>query len=161
MQPAGAPAVTNRLTCPQCGGENALGSGERLLACAFCGAALFVDRSGLVSHYRLPRLLDRERAAEALRRWMAGNETVKDLDRKAAVEELVPVSFPMWFFRMRLESGEDVAVEPAAPTPVPQLADLDVPAGKLEPYAPEGGHVEEVAAGVPLATARGWVPRLR
>lgn len=161
MQPAAAPAVTNRLACPQCGGENALLSGERLLACAFCGAALYVDRSGLVSHYRLPRLLDRERAAEALRRWMAGNETVKDLDRKAAVEELVPVSFPMWFFRMRLESGEDVAVEPAAPTPVPQLADLDVPAGKLEPYAPEGGDVEEVAAGVPLATARGWVPRLR
>jgi len=161
MASAGEPAATNRLACPQCGGENELPSGERLLTCAFCGARLFVDRSGLVSHYRLPRLLDRDRAAAALRRWMAGNETVKDLDTKSAVQEVSPVSFPMWLFRVRLPSGEEVTVEPAAPTPVPQLADLDVPAGKLEPYAPEGGEVEEVAASVPLATARGWVPRLR
>ncbi|HEX5758146.1 MAG TPA: hypothetical protein VF121_03035 [Thermoanaerobaculia bacterium] len=158
MPPAGEPAVTNTLACPQCGGENVLASGERLLACPFCGATLFVDRSGLVSHYRLPRLLDRERAAAALRRWMAGNETVKDLDRKATVEEVAPVAFPMWLFRVRRERGEDVVVEPAAPTPVPQLADLEVPAGKLEPYAAEGGEVEEVGAGVPLATARGWIP---
>jgi hypothetical protein len=158
MSTAAGAAVTNRLACPQCGGENVLGSGERLLTCAFCGARLFVDRSGLVSHYRLPRLLDRERAAAALRRWMAGNDTVKDLDTKATVEEVAPVSFPMWLFRVRRPAGEEVTVEPAAPTPVPQLADLDVPAGKLEPYAAESGEVEEVAAAVPLATARGWLP---
>ncbi len=161
MSSTAEPPVTNRLACPQCGGENALPSGERLLACAFCGATLFVDRSGLVSHYRLPRLLDRERAAAALRRWMAGNETVKDLDTKSTVEEVAPVSFPMWLFRVRRPAGEEVTVEPAAPTPVPQLADLDVPAGKLEPYAAgadgvEG--VEEVAAAVPLETARQWLP---
>jgi hypothetical protein len=155
------PAVTNRLACPQCGGENALPSGVRLLACAFCGATLFVDRSGLVSHYRVPRLLDRERATAALRRWMAGNDTVKDLDAKAAIEEVAPVSYPVWMFRLRRPAGEEVTVEPAAPTPVPQLADLDVPAGALEPWAPEtteDAGVEEVAAAVPLATARGWLP---
>ena len=145
------------LSCPQCGGENPLPSGERILHCAFCGASLFVDRAGLVSHYRLPRLLDRAAAAEALRRWMAGNETVKDLDAKAEVRELVAVSFPVWMFRRQGERGETVVAEPAAATPEPQMADLEVPAGKLEPYRSEDDGVEAVAASVPLATARGWL----
>lgn len=154
---ASEPVVTNTLACPQCGGENPLPEGARILACAFCGATLFVDRSGLVSHYRLPRLLDAERAAAALRRWMAGNQTVKDLDSKATVEETSAVAFPMWMFRTSDRAGEHVVVEPAAPTPVPQLADLAVPAGKLEPFRREDDGVEQVAASVPLATARDWL----
>lgn len=142
--------------CPQCGAENTLLSGARLMHCAFCDAALYVDRAGLVSHYRLPRLLDAEAAGAALRRWMAGNQTVKDLDRKATLVTIEPLSFPMWLFRLNAAGGETTVVEPAAPTPVPQLADLAVPAGKLEPYREEAG-VETVAAAVPLETARGWL----
>lgn len=149
--------MTAPLRCPQCGGENELPSGVRLIACAFCGAALFVDRSGLVSHYRLPRLLDREQAERALRRWMAGNETVKDLDQKAELVALEPVSFPVWMFRRRTPDGESVLAEPAAPTPEPKMADLDVPAGKLEPYRTAEEGVETIAATVPLETARGWL----
>jgi len=145
------------LRCPQCGGENELPSGVRLIACAFCGAALFVDRSGLVSHYRLPRLLDREQAERALRRWMAGNETVKDLDAKAELVALEAVSFPVWMFRRRAAGGESVVAEPAAPTPEPKMADLDVPAGRLEPYRSAEEGVETIAATVPLETARGWL----
>lgn len=150
-------AAHRPLRCPQCGGENELPSGVRLIACAFCGAALFVDRSGLVSHYRLPRLVDREQAELALRRWMAGNETVKHLDSKAEVSSLEPISFPVWMFRRRAGGGESVVVEPAAPTPEPKMADLDVPAGKLEPFrGPEEG-VETLAATVPLETATRWL----
>lgn len=156
------------LRCPQCGGENLLPSGERLLPCAFCGASLYVDRSGLVSHYRLPRLLDRSAAEQALRRWMAGNDTVKDLDTKAEGIELAPLSFPLWMFRCREGGGETVVGRPAAATPEPALADLAVPAGRLEPYggSPVAGEdavdaaeaVEAVPASVPLDTARGWLP---
>jgi LSD1 subclass zinc finger protein len=156
VTPAGESPLVNSLRCPQCGGENPLPSGARLLRCAFCDAALFVDRGGLVSHYALPRLLDRAQAAEALRRWMAGNETVKDLDQRATLEAPEPLSFPMWLFRVGGGRGEEVRVEPAAPTPIPQLVDLEVPAGKLEPYRREEA-VEETAATVPLATARGWL----
>ncbi len=145
------------LDCPQCGGANPLPSGDRLLRCAFCGASLFVDRGGLVSHYRLPRLVDRAGAAEALRRWMAGNETVKGLDERAEVTDLAAVSFPVWMFRRRAAAGESVVAEPAAPTPEPRMAELDVPAGELVPFAaPEEG-AETVPAAVPLATARGWL----
>lgn len=149
--------LANTLRCPQCGGENPLPAGERLVGCAFCGATLFVDRSGLVSHYRLPRLLDAAAAAEALRRWMAGNQTVKDLDRKATVEPPAALSFPLWMFRTRSRGGEAVVIEPAAPTPVPQIVDLELPAGKLEPFHPEAAPAETMAATVPLETARGWL----
>jgi hypothetical protein len=50
-----------------------------------------------------------------------------------------------------------VVVEPAAPTPISQLADLELPAGKLEPRTePEPG-AQAVAASIPLETARGWL----
>jgi hypothetical protein len=143
------------LACPQCGGVSPLPSGQRLVVCGFCEATLFVDRSAVVSHYQLPRLLDAEQAAAALRRWMAGNDTVKDLDQKATLTAVEPVAFPVWLFRGRTAAGEVARVEPAAPTPIPQLADLKLPAGQLTPYRAEA--VESVAATVPLETARGWL----
>ena len=145
------------LQCPQCGGENELPSGVRLLACRFCDAALYVDRSGLVSHYRLPRSLDRAAAEAALRRWMAGNDTVKDLDKKASAIALAPFSFPLWMFRLRTPGGEVVMAQPAAATPEPAMADLEVPAGRLEVWRGGEEGVETVAASVPLETARGWL----
>lgn len=160
--------MTTTLRCPQCGGENPLPSGERLLRCQFCDAALFVDRGGLVSHYRLPRLLDRAAAQEALRRWMAGNDTVKNLDKKVTDVQLTPLLFPLWMFRQRTAAGEVVHAEPAAATPEPAMADLQVPAGRLEPFragvdeavsaeAAGADGVEQVEATVPLETARSWL----
>ncbi len=150
-------ATAGKIVCTQCGGESPLPSGERFVRCGFCGATLFVDRSGVVNHYRLPPLVGEEEARAALRRWMAGNETVKNLDKKSRIEELAAVSFPMWLFRVEGRTGEEVMVEPAAPTPIPQLADLKVPAGKLEPVSAEAAAVERVTATVPLATAREWL----
>lgn len=170
------------VTCPQCGGVCPLPAGEKILDCPFCSVSLFVDRSAVVSHYWLPRLLDRAEAVAALRRWMAGNETVKDLDRRVEKVALQPVSFPMWLFRCRGKAGATVVVEPAAPTPIPQLADLEVPAGRLVGSDPEGSEpagpdpagpgpaivpadasleespvTEQVEATVPLETARQWL----
>jgi hypothetical protein len=145
------------LTCTQCGGENTLPSGRRILSCEFCDATLFFDRSGTVSYYQVPRLLGEQEARAALLRWMAGNDTVKGLDRESSVEGLRAIAFPVWLFRVRGAHGEEALIEPAAPTPIPQLADLELPAGRLEPYRPEDGAVESVAAVIPLETARGWV----
>ena len=152
-----SPASTNTIACTQCGGENELASGRRLFRCQYCDASLFVDRGGVVNHYRLPPLLGADEARAALRRWMAGNETVKDLDKKSSIGAVSPVSFPMWLFRVRRGGREEAFVEPAAPTPIPQIADLEVPAGKLEPYTVETGDVEALGATIPLETARGWL----
>jgi hypothetical protein len=182
-----AEPLTTTLTCPQCGAENPLPSGQRLVECAFCDATLFVDRSGLVSHYEVPRLLGAEEAEKELRRWMAGNNTVKGLDREARIQSSDPLLFPVWMFRLRRSGAEVVRVEPAAPTAEPQLADLQVPAGQLRPYrrnpGPDTGEmggssggdpgedsgeesgedsdrahpVEALPAQVSLETARGWL----
>lgn len=158
-----AEPLTTTLTCPQCGAENPLPTGQRLVECAFCDATLFVDRSGLVSHYEVPRLLAVEAAEKALRRWMAGNDTVKGLDRRAQLRRSDPLLFPMWMFRFRRAGGEVVRVEPAAPTTEPRLADLQVPAGQLRPFRRDPDRpdpadpAEPMPAQVPLETARGWL----
>lgn len=146
-----------KVSCPQCGGENVLPTGTALLLCSFCGASIFVDRSQVVIHYRVPRLLDEAQARESLRRWMAGNDTVKDLDRLAVLGAVTPLSFPMWLFRSQTAQGESVAVEPAAATPIGELADLELPAGKLEPFGDGEAGVEAIDVSVPLTTAKGWL----
>ena len=52
----------NTIACTQCGGENELASGRRLFRCQYCDATLFVDRGGVVNHYRLPPLLGADEA---------------------------------------------------------------------------------------------------
>ena len=143
--------------CSQCGGKNEVSTGSRFVTCVFCDTTLFVDRAQVVFHYRLPPLLAQEEAAAALRRWMAGNETVKDLDRKSEIEAIEPISFPVWLFRTSQSGVESVYFEPAAPTPVPQVTDLSIPAGRLEPYRPEDDEMSVVDVQVPLETARGWL----
>ena len=150
-------AATSSFDCPRCGAENTLASGERFPVCSFCDNTLFLDRVGLVGHFLLPRLVDRSQAKRALKRWMSGNDTVKDLDRKSTVTEFVAITFPMWLFRCR-EAGSDTAyVEPAAPTPIPQLVDLRLPAGQLEPFSDQEVEATRVDVSIPLVTARGWL----
>lgn len=145
------------LSCPQCGGELQLASGERVLCCGFCDAALYVDRAGVVGHYVLPWRLDMGTASGNLRRWMAGNHTVKDLDRKATIDAGQAITFPLWLFRLETAGGEATVVEPAAPTPIAQIADLEIPAGELLPFRGHAEGVAPTAAAVPLDTARGWL----
>lgn len=145
------------VACTQCGGENDVPTGHRFITCGFCSTTLFVDRAQVVFHYRLPPLLASEEAGAALRRWMAGNDTVKDLDRQAEIESLEPISFPVWLFRTTESGSERVFFEPAAPTPIPQVADLSIPAGRLEPYRPEEEDLRVIEAQVPLETALGWL----
>jgi hypothetical protein len=145
------------VACTQCGGDNEVATGHRFITCIFCGTTLFVDRAQVVFHYRLPPLLERQDAGAALRRWMAGNDTVKALDREAEIESLEIVSFPVWLFRTTESGAERVFFEPAAPTPIPQVADLSIPAGRLEPYRPEDEETRVIEAQVPLETAVGWL----
>ncbi len=156
-EPAPQPEPVLEIDCPNCGGANPLAAGERFFQCAFCDTMLFADRSQVVGHFELPRLIEEEQAAAALRRWMAGNDTVKGLDRKSKLHSLSATRFPMWLFRVRRGGTEEVFVEPAAPTPIPTLADLEVPAGRLVPFRGGEEGIEAAEAAIPLATARGWL----
>lgn len=149
--------TSTSVLCSQCGGQNDLPTGNPFITCGFCGTTLFVDRSQVVGHYSLPPLLGSEEATAALRRWMAGNDTVKDLDRKSELVEVEPISFPVWLFRTSDSGGEEVFFEPAAPTPIPQVSDLSIPAGRLVPYRAEQEEMETVDVQIPLETAQGWL----
>ena len=60
-------------------------------------------------------------------------------------------------FRSRQKGGDAAHVEPAAPTPIPQIADLEVPAGELKPFQEEPEGVARLEATIPLETAREWL----
>jgi hypothetical protein len=78
-----------------------------------------------------------EDAQAALRRWMAGNQTVKDLDRKATIVSQDFAYFPLWYFRAGTAGRETVYLEPAAAIEVRELKQLPLPPGDLIKYAPE------------------------
>ena len=95
---------------------------------------------------------------------MAGNQTVKDLDRKTTSITAAPIWFPVWMFRLApqgAKGGEEVRIQPAAPTPISQLADLRIPAGELQPFSAEvqeGDAAPEARSPtIPIETARGWL----
>jgi DNA-directed RNA polymerase subunit RPC12/RpoP len=79
------PPVATRLSCTQCGGELHPDEGQAFLTCPYCGSTVYVDKSQVVFHYYLASTLDEAKGRGFLARWMAGNQTVKDLDQKSRV----------------------------------------------------------------------------
>ena len=67
---------------------------------------------------------------------MAGNDTVKDLDRKATIASTTFQYFPVWYAKERDETSgrERVFVEPAAATSISEIKSLVIPAGDLQKY---------------------------
>ena len=144
------------LTCTQCGGELHPDEGQIFLTCPFCSSAVYVDKTRVVFHWYLAPTLDQEKALAALRRWMAGSQTVKDLDRKAQITEVSFEYFPVWYFKQLKPGGEQTRVMPAAATAVSELGSLNLPAGDLRKYTHDID-VQAHAPTVPLDTAITWL----
>jgi hypothetical protein len=145
------------LTCTQCGGELHPDEGQIFLTCPFCSSTVFVDKSQVVFHWYLAPTLQEAEARASLGRWMAGNQTVKDLDKKARLVEQSFEYFPLWQFKRRQADGkESLILEPAAATSVSELKRLNLPAGDLRKYAVE---IEGQARlpNVPLEAATAWL----
>ena len=156
-RPLASGEVDEGIVCTQCGGEIEPRIGSKFLRCNYCDTTLFIDRAEIVQHYRIPELIDEQDARASLHRWMAGNDTVKDLDRKSTIQEAVRKSFPVWYFRVAQSGGEQVFVQPAAAILLPQLGDLKIPAGRLEPYREDEESVTSIDVSVQLETARAWL----
>ena len=145
------------ITCTQCGGELHPEQGQTFLTCPYCGATVYLDKSQVVFHWLLAPTLDEVKARGALARWMAGNQTVKDLDQKARVEAPSFEYFPLWLFKRRTRDGqEQILIEPAAATSVSEIRRLNVPAGDLRKYDP-GLDAQARAPSVPLEAAMSWL----
>jgi len=101
--------VATQINCQQCGAVLPVEAGAQFVTCEFCKTTNFVDKSRVVLHYAVRSTMRENDALAALRRWMAGNETVKGLDEKAQIAKPTFEYFPMWMVRAaRGERDRDV-----------------------------------------------------
>jgi hypothetical protein len=142
--------------CPQCQGLLTPDEGQRFLVCPYCGSAVYFDKSQVVFHWQLRPTVDEPGAGAALRRWMAGNETVKDLDLKAQVASSAFAYFPLWLLRLGSGEAETVRLEPAAATSISELKRIQLPAGDLVRYD-TALDAQAVAPTVPLEAMLSWM----
>jgi hypothetical protein len=129
-----ASEVASKVSCGQCGSTLPVEHGQQFVRCEFCGSTSFVDKARAVFHYALRLTVREGDALAALRRWMAGDETVKNLDTKAQIEPPAFAYFPMWMVKILQAGQERVILRPAAALSVSELDRLTVPAADLQPY---------------------------
>jgi DNA-directed RNA polymerase subunit RPC12/RpoP len=153
---APAPAPTTTFHCPQCGGELNPDEGQSFITCPYCSSTVYLDKSRVVFHWYLAPTLDVNESRAALNRWMAGNQTVKDLDQKSQVTAQEFSYFPIWYFREKDGARDVIRLEPAAATSVTELRTLSLPAGDLRKYD-DSVEPQAVQPTVPLQTAESWL----
>lgn len=145
------------LNCTQCGGELHPDEGQIFLTCPYCSAAVYLDKARVVFHWYLAPTLDEAKARGALSRWMAGNQTVKDLDQKARLAGSSFEYFPVWYFKRRMPGGkEEILLEPAAATSVSEIRHVRLPGGDLRKYD-AGLDSQSQPPTVPLQAAQSWL----
>lgn len=123
--------------CPQCGAGVNVIEGQTFLTCEYCSSAIYIDKSQVVFHHMLDPTIDQPDAQASLKRWMAGSKTVKDLDKEAVVTQTEFIYFPIWYFKLMQNGEEVIKVQPASPTPIPDIKELSIPAGSLRFYNEE------------------------
>jgi DNA-directed RNA polymerase subunit RPC12/RpoP len=145
------------LNCTQCGGVLQPDEGQTFITCPYCSSTIFIDKSKVVFHWYLAPTLDEGKARSSLARWMAGNQTVKDLDKKSRLVSTSFECFPPWYFkRMTLSGKEEIHLELAAATSVSEVRGLKLPAGDLRNYD-DSLSSEAHPPSVPLETALSWL----
>ena len=149
--------VANEIFCQQCTAVLPVEPGSQFVVCRYCETTNFVDKSRAVLHYVVRLTVQEEAAMAALRRWMAGNATVKDLDKKASLEAPSFEYFPMWLIRLQQADKEQILLQPAAALSVSELKELTIPAADLESYAPYELQAKAIAPTVPYAAMRQWL----
>jgi hypothetical protein len=148
--------VATSITCRQCAAPLTVEQGQPFVTCRFCGATNFVDKTRAVFHYLVRPTVREDGARAALNRWMAGNATVKDLDRKAAVDSVAFQYFPMWLVRAVVQRDERVLLKPAAALSITELGRLNIPPADLVPFdARVDGTI--VSPSVPFETMQQWL----
>lgn len=145
-----------QILCRQCSAPLPVEHGSSFVECEYCGTTNVVEKGQTVFHYAVQATVDEAEAVAALRRWMAGNETIKGLDQAATIDSPKFEYFPMWLVRRRLDGRESVYLEPAAALAVSELKHLSLPAGDLQPYDEAIGD-EVIKATVPYQTMLGWL----
>lgn len=146
------------VACTQCGASITVQADQRLLDCPYCSTALVVDGSDTLFNEVMVATIESADVASHLRRFLGGSETVANLDREARIEDPRLEYFPFWAFTVAGAGGDQVVLQPAAPSSLQGLQGISVPAAALRPMAVDAtGGAPVVAPEVPLETAKEWL----
>jgi hypothetical protein len=148
--------IETQILCQQCTAVLPVEQGALIAVCEFCGASNAVDKSEVVLHFAARETVRENDAASALRRWMGGNDTVKNLDKKANIDASEFQMWPMWQIRANIQGEEKVFLKPAAAISVLDVTQMSIPASDLEPFDYETT-VEAVNPTVPLNAVKKWL----
>lgn len=148
--------VATQINCRQCAAPLAVEQGMQFVTCTFCGATNFVDKSRALFHYQVRTTIQEEGALSALRRWMAGNATVKGLDQRSKIGAATFQYFPMWLVRANQNGNERVLMKPAAALSVSELTQLNIPAADLVPFE-SSAQAAAIAPTVPYDMMQQWL----
>jgi DNA-directed RNA polymerase subunit RPC12/RpoP len=147
-----------QIKCTQCAADVTVQQDETFIDCPFCGSALYLDKKKVVFHYVINSNFKPNEAEGNLKRWMAGNHTVKDLDSKAQITKNNFYYFPVWYFKVKDASGDKIFIQPAASTSVSEIKKITIPAGALKFYDKTLYNDDQmVAPDVLLDSAKTWV----
>ncbi len=148
--------VPVQILCRQCSAPLPVEHGSAYVECEYCGTTNVVEKGQTVFHYAVQATVDEAAAVAALKRWMAGNETIKGLDQAAQIDRPSFEYFPMWLVRRRRDDQESIYLQPGAALAISELKQLTVPAGDLTPYD-EAIEDAAIKASVPYETMLGWL----
>jgi DNA-directed RNA polymerase subunit RPC12/RpoP len=147
-----------QIKCTQCGADVTVQQDETFIDCPYCGSALFLDKKKVVFHYVIENNFKPNEAEGNLKRWMAGNHTVKDLDIKAQIAKSSFYYFPVWYFKVKDAQGDRIYIQPAAATSVSEIKKIQIPAGALKFYEKGKYNDDEmVAPDVLYDSAKAWL----
>ena len=151
-------AKSSVIICPQCGGENKIQADERFFECEYCGSAVYVDKRKVVNHFIVNSNFSKEQAEGNLRRWMASNFHVKDLDKFAQITQQNFYYFPLWYFKVMDNAGDKIFLQPAHSTPVSEIKNIQIPAGNLKSFTMKDHKADEIVdADVLYESAKNWL----
>jgi DNA-directed RNA polymerase subunit RPC12/RpoP len=149
--------AASTFACAQCGGALDPAVGQRFGECPYCGSSIFFDRSRSVLHFLAERTLDETTARARLQAWMAGNRTVKGLERQAAVGAAAFTYFPLWRFVAGEGQKEKQWCEPARAFTVAGLGDLPLSGGALRYVTRNDAQLPLAEPEVQLESAFDWL----
>ena len=148
----------SKIVCPQCAGENEIPADGKFLECTFCSSAIYFDKSKVVNHFVINSNFNEQQAEGNLRRWMAGNFHVKDLDKNAVISAKNFYYFPLWYFKSDSAHGDVIYLQPATSTSVSEIKSIKIPAGSMKSYNKKDFDEKQfVAPDVLYDSAKSWL----
>lgn len=88
--------ISVSMSCPSCGGALSVEDGVKTTSCPYCSLMLHIEGDNGVEKIMFTNRLDRDRATDAVKKWMKGGFKARDLTKKSQVTECYPIYVPFW-----------------------------------------------------------------